>query len=473
MLFNSFEFLFLVIITFILYYIPFFKKSQVMLLIIASFVFYAWYLPILTLLLFFSGTINALFSHLVFDRNTGQKLYWATAGVAVNLLILAFFKYNRLIAETIAGNLEQVGSGGSFILAIPLPIGISFFTFQGISLVVDVYRASGKNIDLDYIKRNRFHHWYHSLFYLSFFAQLVAGPIVKAHDFMPQIQRKYLSEIDWEKAVKVLIIGYFLKMVIADNLKDYTYWITYPYFQNLSSIYLISLLFGFSMQIFADFAGYSMIAVGIGELFGYQLPVNFNFPYISRSFSEFWQRWHISLSMWLKEYLYFPLGGNRKGKIRIYINLFIVMFLGGLWHGASWSYAVWGTFHGILLAVERFFSKRKEPVDGNGFMTFFKISVVFISVTLAWLLFRLSDFEHVILYMKAISNNWSKDINETELFHIFIFSIPIVLYHMLYVFKDRFGFRTVKKNEGMIYAVLLFLIISNSGGQTEFIYFQF
>ena len=211
MLFNSFEFLLLVIITFSIYYNPLFKKLQILILISASFVFYAWHLPILTLLLFFSGTINALFSHIIFNRNTRKKLYWAVTGVAVNLIVLFFFKYNRLIVETVAGNLNQLGMFDSFLIAIPLPIGISFFTFQGISLVLDVYRASKQDVELKYIAGDRFRHWYHSLFYLSFFPQLVAGPIVKARDFMPQINRKYLSDIDWEKAVKTLIIGYFLK----------------------------------------------------------------------------------------------------------------------------------------------------------------------------------------------------------------------------------------------------------------------
>ena len=153
---------------------------------------------------------------------------------------------------------------------------------------------------------------------------------------------------------------FFKKWLVADNLKDITYWISYPFFQNLSSLTLITLLTGYSAQIFADFAGYSLIAIGVAELFGYHLPQNFNFPYISKSFSEFWTRWHISLSSWLKEYLYFSLGGNRKGKGRTYLNLLIVMFLGGLWHGAAWSFAVWGLWHGTALVIERKFFNIKE-----------------------------------------------------------------------------------------------------------------
>jgi alginate O-acetyltransferase complex protein AlgI len=149
-------------------------------------------------------------------------------------------------------------------------------------------------------------------------------------------------------------------MVIADNLKDYTFWISFPYYQGFGTLTNLTLLFGYSIQIFADFAGYSLIAIGFAAALGYKIPDNFDFPYISRSLSEFWRRWHISLSTWLRDYLYFPLGGNRKGKIRTYVNLMTVMTLGGLWHGAAWSYAVWGIYHGFGLAVERFFGFDKS-----------------------------------------------------------------------------------------------------------------
>ena len=187
MLFNSIEFIILLIATLFLYYSKPFNSIQKFLLITTSFVFYSWHTPILFLLLLFSGTVNALISHIVFDKKTIRKLLWAIAGIVINLVVLSFFKYNKLIAETIIGNLEQFKKTDLFILAIPLPIGISFFTFQGISLVVDVFRASKQKIDLDYISKNKLHHWYHSLLYISFFPQLVAGPIIKAYDFMQQI----------------------------------------------------------------------------------------------------------------------------------------------------------------------------------------------------------------------------------------------------------------------------------------------
>ena len=241
-------------------------------------------------------------------------------------------------------------------------------------------------------------HFRNTALFKSFFPYLVAGPIVKAHEFYPQIEAKNLQDIAWETAFRCLVVGYFLKMVVADNLKDATFWIEYPHFLRHSSVGLLALLFGFSMQIFADFAGYSLIAIGLGHLFGYNLPTNFNFPYLSRSFSEFWKRWHISLSTWLRDYLYFPLGGNRKGKIRTYLNLFIVMFLGGLWHGASWKYAVWGSFHGLALAVERLF-RNKINLPRHWVLDSLRVLVVFSFVTFAWLLFRLPTLKQVYDYL--------------------------------------------------------------------------
>ncbi|MEQ8682884.1 MAG: MBOAT family O-acyltransferase, partial [Cyclobacteriaceae bacterium] len=220
-----------------------------------------------------------------------------------------------------------------FLIAIPLPIGISFFTFQGISLLVDAYRNRAGTSDQ--IRVLPF--WkllFHTSLYISLFPQLVAGPIVKAHDFYPQIRTKYLSGIQWNYVFQHVVTGYFLKMVVADNLKDFTGELVWPSFERFSSVELLVYLFGYSMQIFADFAGYSLIAIGISGLFGYIIPQNFNFPYVASGFSDFWKRWHISLSTFLKEYLYIPLGGNRKGRVRTYLNLMIVMALGGLWHGA-------------------------------------------------------------------------------------------------------------------------------------------
>ncbi|HPM11074.1 MAG TPA: MBOAT family O-acyltransferase, partial [Paludibacter sp.] len=197
------------------------------------------------------------------------------------------------------------------MMTIPLPIGISFFIFKGISLTIDSFRNNnGKQLP---VQMGFIEHSVNSLMYISFFPQLLAGPIQQATEFFVQINTKHVKDIDWEYVIKILILGYFLKMVVADNLKDQTFWIAYPYFQGHSPITLIVMLFGYSMQMFADFAGYSLLAIGISSLFGYRVKDNFYFPYISKSFSEFWRRWHISLSTFFRDYVYIPLGGSRKG----------------------------------------------------------------------------------------------------------------------------------------------------------------
>lgn len=470
MLFTSFDFFKLVTVTFALYYIPFLKRYQVYLLIVSSLIFYASHKPSLLLLLLSTILINFYtVRQCLKTLEQNKKKLIATVGVLSNLLILFFFKYASLLGQTLASANQDLGE---FLISIPLPIGISFYTFQGISLMLDTYKnehsiwgesqstigsSGGLNIML----------------FISFFPQLVAGPIVKAREFIPQISTKVFSAINWRLTIKALITGYFLKSVIADNLKDHTFWIAYPYFLSKSSTELLFMLFGYSMQIFADFAGYSLIAIGIGKLFGYELPKNFNFPYISRSFSEFWTRWHISLSSFLREYLYIPLGGNKKGKYRTYINLFLTMTLGGFWHGAAWSYAIWGFAHGILLAIERLLGLNRNQ-SYYGWADFAKIPMIFIFVTWAWILFKLPDFNQVILFHQTIANNFHISSNYSIITYILIYSLPIIVYHIFYIipFKDQMS-QLLRWVEPIILAIMLFLIITNSGTSTDFIYFQF
>jgi alginate O-acetyltransferase complex protein AlgI len=210
----------------------------------------------------------------------------------------------------------------------------------------------------------------------------------------------------------------------------------------------------------------------LGKLFGYDLQQNFNFPYVASSFKEFWKRWHISLSTFLMEYLYIPMGGNRKGKVRTYVNLIITMFLGGLWHGAAWSYAVWGTFHGLALAVERFVTNQ-FAVEGGKTSRLFSGILVFCFVTWAWLLFKLPNFNHVISFHQSVLNNFGVADDTLKITYILLYSLPVVLYHALYVLRDFTFYSFFKKWEYAFYGALLFLIIVNSGSSGTFIYFQF
>ncbi|WP_288429821.1 MBOAT family O-acyltransferase [uncultured Spirosoma sp.] len=474
MLFTSPEFVLLVTCTFILYYLPSLVRWQVPILIAASLFFYAYGQANLLWLLLLSVSINIASSYLVIYGKPDRHRLYAVLGVVFNLAILLFFKYGPLLGRTFSAT---DGELGSLLVNLPLPIGISFFTFQGISLVVDTYKYRHVEQYRSLIARNLLKHAQKVFFFKGFFPQLVSGPIVKANFFLPQIGPKSIQAVRWEYCFRTLVLGYFLKMVVADNLKDHTMLMTYPYFEAYSSLTLLVLLFGYSMQIFADFAGYSLIALGLAALFGYQFPINFNFPYIATSFADFWRRWHISLSSFLREYLYIPLGGNRHGTARTYANLLITMVLGGLWHGAAWSYAVWGFAHGSALALERFAG------DTFGKSTFQRFRLlrgllVFGYVTLAWLLFRLPDFNHVLAYLRAIVTNGGKPHETLAIIFIILYSLPVIGYHFYHVWQhsptrlslpeNRFSTQTA-----LIYGILLFLIITNSGSEGAFIYFQF
>jgi alginate O-acetyltransferase complex protein AlgI len=399
-----------------------------------------------------------------------------------NLGALGFFKYAALFGRLLLPA-ALWARWKPFVGEIPLPIGISFYTFQGISLVMDLWRTGADGVPgATFPQGARQIAWFQerTWFFKSFFPQLISGPIVKAHEFYHQIGCKKRQDIDWDGAVKHLVGGFFLKMVVADNLKEATAALSFPKFVALPKLSLLVLLYGFSFQIFADFCGYSMIAIGLGKLFGYELPINFRSPYISRSITEFWRRWHISLSTWLRSYLYIPLGGNRHGAARTYINLFLVMFLGGLWHGAAWSFAVWGTGHGILLAIERALGVRVQEAKAESRWTLlavFRAFLTFNLVSVLWLLFKLPDFRQVIQYAKCLAHN-PVGVQPQSLYVIGLFSLPVVLLHLRAAGADRFlrgqlGDLARARAEALGYATMLLLIIVNCGTPGEFIYFQF
>ncbi len=342
MLFNSWVFVVLLLIVFPAYHwvgrLPKASAAQVILLITASLVFYGYYMPWLLLLFFVSLLVNGFAAQSLFLENFSprKRRLILTGAVCFNVGGLACFKYASLIAQTILPQ-HVYDSLAPSLKQIPLPVGISFYTFEGLSLLADVYFRKTRGLeDLRNDAHSSTARFQSKIWlFVSFFPHLVAGPVLRAQQFITQIGKKTLHDVDWDDVTRKLVVGYFLKMVVADNLKEATTALTYPFFLALPKVELIALLYGYSFQIFADFCGYSLIAMGLARLFGYKLILNFNFPYVSRSLTEFWRRWHISLSTFLRDYLYIPLGGNRKGPIRTYINLFIVMFLGWLWHGAA------------------------------------------------------------------------------------------------------------------------------------------
>jgi alginate O-acetyltransferase complex protein AlgI len=514
MLFNTWTFLVFLAVTFVAYhFLPWPDRHrvwwQIGLLTVGSYVFYAWHTPWLVIILAASTWINAYVTLRLVRAGTPaeERKKWVTFAILANLGVLVFFKYASLVVGTFLPR-TWWSHWGFDLTQIPLPVGISFFTFQGISLVVDVYRnpsvvledgkskvESRKSGDACLLGDSLGHSKHSTLvsrpsslffkvaFFKAFFPQLVAGPIVKAHEFMHQIGAKTLASIDWDDAAKKLILGFFLKMVVADNLREATVWLHYPEFVGKPASVLILMLYGFSFQIFADFAGYSLIAMGLARLFGYKLPINFNFPYISGSITEFWRRWHISLSTWLREYLYIPLGGNRKGALRTYANLILVMLLGGLWHGASWSFMIWGGAHGVFLALERLMGVKVEGQKigtwWHGLMVAARIFLIFNLVSLLWLLFQLPNFKEVMLYFHELSL-LRQGASPQILFTVVFFGMPVILYHFWALFRPLCWDPFKAKNSDVatylmngVYGMLLFLIIVNSGGSGSFLYFQF
>lgn len=485
MSFISFSFICLVIITFSIYYIPRFSKFQMHLLILSSIIFYSINQPILVFLLIFSIGINVVSSYLIVYGNSSYRKKVAVTGVLINLFLLLFFKYSPFFSNLFYGENSSVGH---FLLMIPLPLGISFSTFQGISMLIDIYR--GRDVrSKEIIPRQFIKHAINITFYKSFFPQSVAGPIVRVFDILSQVNSKYFKDINWEKSFKALVTGYFLKMVVADNLQDFTYWINYPYFLGQPAGKLLIMLLGYSCQIFADFAGYSLIAIGLAQLFGYSFKDNFDFPYISTSLKEFWARWHISLSTWLREYIFLPVAYFVSGKMKrqqyfkiktenwIYaIATIITFFICGFWHGAGINYIIWGCLFGIALVIERFFLglfKRKGKMKKKSSVTLVtKGFLVMGFVTLMWIFFIFNDVKIIISFFEHIVSNRTIG-SIAEMFKVIIYCVPVLVYHLIYLTRKKKSYDRYGKFEFLVYGLMMFLIVTNSHPSIAFIYFQF
>jgi alginate O-acetyltransferase complex protein AlgI len=365
-------------------------------LVLASLVYYAWWRPEFLLLLLFSITVNFAFGTLIIDGclSRAQSRAVLTIGIAFNLCLLGYFKY----AGFLVANADFIFGLHWAVPSIVLPIGISFITFQKIAFLVDAHRGLVRNFTL-----------LNYAFFVTFFPQLIAGPITHHSEIMPQIgpsQRRDLAA-DIAVGVSIFVVGLFKKVVIADSLAVYADagYATVKAGHPLDTASAWVTVLSYSFQLYYDFSGYSDMAVGLARMFGFQLPVNFYSPYKASSIIDFWRRWHITLSRFLRDYLYIPLGGNRRGTLRRYLNLGIVMLLGGLWHGANWTFVIWGGLHGLMLTVNH--AWRALPVSRSlAFKTRLAdrvaVLVTFTAVTLAWVLFRsdtLADAKAMFAYL--------------------------------------------------------------------------
>jgi alginate O-acetyltransferase complex protein AlgI len=387
MIFTSIEFVIFSIIFFPLYFL--FKGHwRVALCVLASYVFYGWWDWRFLALILFSTTVDYTIGRQLANAPHARRKILLLASVVVNLGLLGFFKYFNFFTESFADAAHLIGLNPSpIILNIVLPVGISFYTFQTMSYTIDVYRG----------RCAVEHNFMRFAAYVALFPQLVAGPIVRARTLLPQLQRD--QPFDWSRlavGLEWIIWGLFLKLCVADRLAT----IVDPPFNNPDAfgggVHLFASV-GFAFQIYGDFCGYSLIAIGLGKIMGFDFGQNFKRPYLARNFSDFWERWHISLSSWLREYLYIPLGGNRLGAHRTLRNLIIVMFLGGLWHGAAWAFVVWGLLHAGYLILQRVVEKpfgnlRRLFGRYGNFLVIVQILSVFILTDIAWVFFRAESF---------------------------------------------------------------------------------
>jgi len=464
------------------------EKPKNAYLFLVSLFFYYKTSGLFFLLLIFSTVVDYFIGKSIYNSNDKLKRkLLVTLSVFVNLSVLVYYKYSVFFTESINYifnlHLEPVDllakwanqfAGTHFTIdKIILPVGISFYTFQTISYSVDIYRKKLKPVKniIDFG------------FYVSFFPQLVAGPIVRASEFIPQIYKKYeLSKAEFGLAVFMIINGLIKKLVVADyiavNFVDRVFSnpLTFSGFENLMALY------GYSLQVYADFSGYTDVAIGVALLLGFRLPVNFNSPYKALHTGEFWKRWHISLSTWLKDYLYIPLGGNRKGNFRTNINLMLTMLLGGLWHGASWQFVIWGGLNGLGLIIYKHWRKISPFAQSKTWaVRFYAIFLTFNFITVTRIWFRAQTMEAANNIMHQIVSAFDfSQIGEIILAYKNIFAIMLIamIIHWLPV-KTKDTYKSIFINSpewAKVIAVVVAVFIiwqARTSDLQPFIYFQF
>ena len=449
---------------------PFSTRWKVFLLL-ASYTFYAWwrfeaYRGRYCLLLIALTLGNHALVHIISRARGGARRLAVLLAVAANLAVLVWFKY----AEWIVDSLNGVREGTLPLVDVILPIGVSFFVFQAISYVVDVYRSQLRPVPLlDFAT------------YLSFFPHLVAGPIVRVREFVPQMERRAdPREIDAARAFRLIMFGLAKKVIIAEQLRT---WIVQPVFNNPTQYGAIDnpfAVYAYAIQIYADFSGYTDIAIGLALLLGIRFPLNFNSPYTASTLQDFWRRWHMTLSRWLRDYLYIGLGGNRKGELRTCVNLFLTMFLGGLWHGASWTFVVWGIIQGGWLVLERVWLLRREaaglgPLGPTGRAIGWLVT--FNVVCLAWVFFRAPTLGVAFDVLKQIATGWG---TPPELVTPLLLAVIVLMLAAQWVpqpavdeLTRRFSYLPLVAQAGALAVGFFLLDVLGPQGVAEFIYFQF
>jgi alginate O-acetyltransferase complex protein AlgI len=471
MLFNSLSFVVFLVIVLALYYAKILNwNNKKRMLLLASYVFYGLWNPPLIILLWISTVVDwTAGKRLAIEDNPQKRKFWLLLSMFVNLGFLAFFKYGDFLLENFVSLLNTVGVDFQAMpMDIILPMGISFYTFQTMSYTIDLYKRKIEpaRTFLDFA------------LYVTFFPQLVAGPIVRAQDLITQFyeeKRGTYNQIVW--GLFLLTIGVFQKVVLADTLLSETADDVFGSSKLLHGIDAWIGTLAFSGQIFFDFAGYSTCAIGIALMLGITLPDNFRYPYASLGFSDLWGRWHISLSSWLRDYLYIPLGGNRHGITRMYVALMLTMLLGGLWHGAAWTFMIWGGLHGTYLILEKL-QKKYVPFKITRWNGIFLSFLTFSCVNITWVFFRAREFDtawNMIKSMFYMQSNSEKILDSFTIIKVCIVIGILFLCH--WIMRNTSMKEVAQKTSpwvlGVFWAILFFLIVIAQGSGEQFIYFQF
>ena len=478
MLFNSFEFLVFLPIVFLLYwFVCRSRRWQNFLVVIASYIFYGWWDWRFLLLIAFTSLCSYCSGVLLEHYDGRRKLQKALSAVNIvlNLGILGVFKYFNFFVDNLEAICNSIGWQLDWVtIDIILPVGISFYTFQALSYTIDVYQK----------KLSATHDVVEFFAYISFFPQLVAGPIERATNLLPQFQQN--RSFDYAKAVdgcRQILWGFLKKLVIADSCASIVneYWGQY---QNLPGFALLMLGVLFTFQIYCDFSGYSDIAIGCARLFGFNLMRNFDYPYFSRNIPEFWRRWHISLMTWFRDYIYIPLGGSRCKKWKMTRNVFVVWGISGLWHGANWTFVCWGVYHAVLLSVYIILNINTKYSNIVAYGRYIpnlrevmQMTITFFLAVIGWIIFRADTMTQAMDYLRCMLAN---PIIGTKTFGTWVVWGSLLLlvewmqrdkeYALQLSNKGVFRYKVFR---WILYYVIVLLIVKHSGPSQSFIYFQF
>lgn len=469
MLFNSLEFFLFLPLVLILYWFVVHKKLKLQnfLVLTASYVFYGWWDYRFLSLIALSTVVDYYIGLTIHksDCNSVRKR-WLTASMLFNLGLLGFFKYYNFFIESWVDLLDSFGYTieNTWTLQVILPVGISFYTFQTMSYSIDIYRKKLEPTK-DFVAFAAF---------VSFFPQLVAGPIERASNLLPQIlkKRKFSKEQSL-KGIELITWGMFKKVVVADSLAPIVNDIFINYAEYSGGTLITGAVF-FAFQIYCDFSGYSDIAIGTAKLFGFDLMTNFNFPYFSRSIGEFWRKWHISLSTWFRDYLYIPLGGSKVGKLKGIRNVFAIFLVSGFWHGANWTFIVWGGIHALLFIPSFILGTNRRHLEENAIKKswlsygkdFGQVVFTFFVVTVAWIFFRADSISDAVNYIGRIN---SIKFDTSSFVTVYDWILVLVLLGLDYLIMKKYRIHII------IWLVIVLAIIGslNREVQSEFIYFQF